>query len=136
LINAGGHGWSATSTWVALVVAVLVLLAFSMLEGHARHPLLRVELLRRRPTLAGCFLMLVATGLMEGGFFLGSFALQHAFGYSALGVGLAFLPVAVSIVAGAQVASCSMPAPWPSAVSRSPPPAISSSSAGPSRCRW
>ena len=46
--------------------------------------------------------MLAATGLLVGGFFLGSFALQHAHGYSALHVGLVFLPVAVAIVAGAQ----------------------------------
>jgi MFS family permease len=52
--------------------------------------------------LAGCFLMLAATGLLVGGFFVGSFALQHAHGYSALDVGLVFLPVAVAIIAGAQ----------------------------------
>jgi len=52
--------------------------------------------------LAGGFLMLAATGLLVGGFFLGSFALQHAHGYSALHVGLAFLPVAVATIAGAQ----------------------------------
>jgi hypothetical protein len=46
--------------------------------------------------------MLAATGLLVGGFFLGSFALQHAHGYSALHVGLAFLPVAVATIAGAQ----------------------------------
>jgi MFS family permease len=46
--------------------------------------------------------MLVATGLMVGGFFLGSFALQRAHQYSALHVGLAFLPVAVATVIGAQ----------------------------------
>jgi hypothetical protein len=55
--------------------------------------------------LAGSFLMLAATGLLAGGFFLGSFALQHAHGYSALHVGLAFLPVAVATVAGAQAGS-------------------------------
>jgi hypothetical protein len=46
--------------------------------------------------------MLAATGLLVGGFFLGSFALQHAHGYSALHVGLVFLPVAVAIIVGAQ----------------------------------
>jgi hypothetical protein len=46
--------------------------------------------------------MLAATALMVGGFFLGSFALQHAHDYSALRVGLVFLPVAVATIAGAQ----------------------------------
>lgn len=47
--------------------------------------------------------MLVATGLMGGGFFIGSFSLQHAHGYTPLHVGIAFLPLAVATVAGAHV---------------------------------
>ncbi|HET9079901.1 MAG TPA: MFS transporter, partial [Trebonia sp.] len=58
-----------------------------------------------RAVLAGSFLMLAATGLLVGGFFLGSFALQHAHGYSALHVGLVFLPVAVATITGAQAGS-------------------------------
>jgi hypothetical protein len=74
----------------------------ALLERRVRRPLLAVGLLRRRAVLAGGFLMLAATGLLVGGFFLGSFALQHAHGYSALHAGLVFLPVAVAIIAGAQ----------------------------------
>jgi hypothetical protein len=74
-------------------------------ERRARRPLLTVGLLRQRAVLAGSFLMLAATGLLVGGFFVGSFALQRAHHYTALGVGLAFLPIAVATVAGAQGAS-------------------------------
>jgi EmrB/QacA subfamily drug resistance transporter len=102
LINVGGHGWAAASTVLPLVLAVVVWTAFAMVERHARRPLLTVGLLGQRAVLAGSFLMLAATGLLVGGFFLGSFALQRAHHYSALHVGLAFLPVAVAIVAGAQ----------------------------------
>jgi hypothetical protein len=48
--------------------------------------------------------MLVATGLMVGGFFLGSFALQRAHDFGAGKVGLSFLPVAVAVVLGAHAA--------------------------------
>jgi EmrB/QacA subfamily drug resistance transporter len=105
LINVGSHGWTAASTVVPLALAVLVWLAFAMLERRTRHPLMAVELLARRPVLAGSFLMLSATGLMVGGLFLASFTLQHAHHESALHVGLAFLPVAVATIAGAQSAS-------------------------------
>jgi MFS family permease len=77
----------------------------AVLERRARRPLLSVGLLRRRAVLAGSFLMLAATGLLVGGFFVASFALQHAHHYSALHVGLAFLPVAIATVAGAQAGS-------------------------------
>ena len=102
LINVGSHGWAAASTVLPLVLAVAIWTAFALLERRVRRPLLTVGLLRRRAVLAGSFLMLAATALLVGGFFLGSFALQHAHGYSALHVGLAFLPVAVATIAGAQ----------------------------------
>ena len=102
LINVGSHGWAAASTVLPLVLAVAIWTVFALLERRVRRPLLTVGLLRRRAVLAGSFLMLAATGLLVGGFFLGSFALQHAHGYSALHVGLVFLPVAVATIAGAQ----------------------------------
>ena len=75
-----------------LVLAAGIWAAFGMLERRVSRPLLAVGLLRRRAVLAGSFLMLAATGLLVGGFFVASFALQHAHHYSALHVGLAFLP--------------------------------------------
>ncbi len=105
LINVGSHGWAAVSTVLPLVLAIAIWTVFTLLERRVRRPLLTVGLLRRRAVLAGSFLMLAATGLLVGGFFLGSFALQHAHDYSALHVGLAFLPIAVATVAGAQAGS-------------------------------
>ena len=104
LINAGTSGWTAPSTLGAFAVAVLAWAAFAGVERRAASPLLAVGLLRRRPVTAGGFLMLVATGLLVGAFFFGSFSLQHADGYSALRVGLSFIPVAAAIVAGAHTA--------------------------------
>ena len=104
LISAGTSGWAAPSTLSALAVAVIAWAAFALAERRSASPLLAVGLLLRRPVAAGGFLMLVATGLLVGTFFLGSFSLQHADGYSALRVGLAFIPVAVATVAGAHAA--------------------------------
>ena len=104
LVNAGSHGWAAASTLTALALAVAGWSAFAWVERHSASPLLAVGLLLRRPTAAGGFLMLISTGLLVGGFFLTSFLLQHANGYSALHVGLVFIPVAVAIVAAAHTA--------------------------------
>src|SRR6266581_4331882 len=103
LINVGSHGWAAAPTVLPLALAVAIWTVFALPGRRVRRPLLTVGLLRRRAVLAGSFLMLAATGLLVGGFFLGSFALQHAHGYSALHVGLIFLPIAVATIAGAQV---------------------------------
>jgi EmrB/QacA subfamily drug resistance transporter len=105
LINAGSHGWAAVSTVLPLVLAAMTWAVFAMVERRARRPLLSVGLLGQRAVLAGSFLMLAATGLLVGGFFAGSFALQRAHHYSALHVGLAFLPTALATIAGAQAGS-------------------------------
>jgi len=95
-------GWTATSTLLPLLPALGIWAVFAVAEGRALNPLLNVALLARRPTLGGSFLMLIATGPMVGGFFLGSFALQHA---DAWHVGLAVLPMAIATIAGAQTAT-------------------------------
>jgi MFS family permease len=55
--------------------------------------------------VSGTFLMLVATGLLLGLFFLTSLYFQHVRGFSALKTGLLFLPVAIAITVGAQLAA-------------------------------
>ncbi len=75
------------------------------IERRIREPLLSIGLLGRRPVAAGVMLMLAATGLLVGGFFIASFDLQRAHGYSALHVRVAFLPVALATIAGAHTAA-------------------------------
>jgi EmrB/QacA subfamily drug resistance transporter len=103
LVNAGSYGWTATSTLLALTAGLVLWVAFALTERAVRVPLLRIGLLRERPTAAGAFLMLVATALMVGEFFIGSFDLQRAHGLSAVAVGLAFLPVGLAVGAGAHL---------------------------------
>lgn len=104
LISAGTHGWGSARLWVPLAASVVLTLAFVTVERRVREPLLNVGMLTRRPVIAAAMLMLTATGLLVGAFFLGSFALQHAHGASALRTGLLFLPAAVATVAGAHLA--------------------------------
>ncbi|MGW6054645.1 hypothetical protein [Streptomyces sp. NPDC055189] len=60
-------------------------------------------MLRRRPVVAGSYLMLVATALLISLFFLGSVFLQEVRDYSALRTGVLFLPVAVATGVGAHL---------------------------------
>ncbi|HEX5198470.1 MFS transporter [Paractinoplanes rhizophilus] len=104
LVNAGGSGWSAPGTLLPLGAGLVLWILFALVERATAAPLLRVALLTERPVAAGAFLMLVATALMVGEFFLGSFVLQRAYGLSAVEVGLIFLPVGIAVGAGAHTA--------------------------------
>lgn len=104
LVNAGSAGWTAPATVVGLAAAAVLWVAFVVVEQRTAEPMLRISLLAEPPIAAGTLLMIVATGLMVGNFFLGSFILQRAYGDGALAVGLGFLPVAVAVGAGAQIA--------------------------------
>jgi EmrB/QacA subfamily drug resistance transporter len=103
VVHAGDAGWGAPLTVGALVAAVAGYAVFVAVESRVRVPLMRPQTLARRPVVSGTLLMLVATGLMLGLFFLTSLYLQHARGLGALATGLLFLPVALGITAGAQL---------------------------------
>jgi EmrB/QacA subfamily drug resistance transporter len=103
VVHAGDAGWIAPVTIGALVAAVVGYAVFVGIESRIATPLMRPQTLARRPVVSGTLLMLVATGLMLGLFFLTSLYLQHLRGMDALATGLLFLPVALAITAGAQL---------------------------------
>lgn len=91
---------------VALAVLGVVLLGlFVLVERRTPVPLVRLGLLASRPVASGSSLMFTATALLVGGFFLFSFQLQDVAGWSPIATGLAFLPISVSVIAGAHLAS-------------------------------
>lgn len=105
LVQAGDAGWVAPGTVVPVVAAAVLLGAFAVVERKVRNPLVRLPLLRHRPVVSGTFVMLTASGFMLGFFFLASLYMQEVLGFSALRTGVAFLPVAVAITAGAHLSS-------------------------------
>lgn len=94
---------------VAAAVGAALLVAFVFIERRAAHPLIRLELIRRPTVATGSMLMLAATALLVGAFFLLSFLLQDGLGWTAAATGFAFLPIAIAVVLGAQVAGHLLP---------------------------
>jgi EmrB/QacA subfamily drug resistance transporter len=105
LTNAGSSGWLAPATLIPLVVGVGLYAVFAIMQRVVAVPLMDLRILARRPVAAGALLMLVATGVLVGSYFLASFYLQRVQGHGALATGLLFLPVAVSTILGAHGAS-------------------------------
>jgi EmrB/QacA subfamily drug resistance transporter len=102
LVHAGDAGWSSQATIGTLLAAAVGYGSFVVVESRVATPLMRPRTLARRPVVSGTFLMLIATGLMLGLFFLTSLYAQEVLGMTALATGLLFLPIALAITAGAQ----------------------------------
>jgi EmrB/QacA subfamily drug resistance transporter len=105
LVDAVNIGWGATATILRLAGAVALLAVFVVIELRARRPLVPFGIFRLR-TLRGAN----AVGLLIGAslfsmFFFISLYLQQVLGYSALKAGLAYLPLAITIILTAGAAS-------------------------------
>ncbi|HTN63035.1 MAG TPA: MFS transporter [Devosia sp.] len=108
-----GPGWRwifFLNVPVGIAVVLLLLLvvpAVPQPRGHRSTDNLwraAAALLLRRHIGAGSFVMLAASALLVGGFFLLSFTMQDRLGWAPLPTGLAFLPVAIGTLIGAHLA--------------------------------
>src|ERR1700756_2377263 len=101
--NAATHGWSTPSTYGFLAVGVVLLVAFALWQGRARHPLLppRVVLDRNRGA-AYLAILIVGAGLF-GIFLFLTYYMQVSLGYSPVISGVAFLPMVACIAVAANV---------------------------------
>lgn len=102
--------WGSTQTLALLGAAALFLALFAVIELRlARTPLMRFGLLRSR-SVAGANIVtfLIGAVFFSMWYFL-SLYLQNVLGYSALKAGLAFLPMGVTIIIGAQASARIIP---------------------------
>jgi EmrB/QacA subfamily drug resistance transporter len=105
VVKAVDNGWGSASTLSLLGVSAVLLLAFTVIESRARQPLVPFRVFRIG-SVAGANL----TGILMGAalfsmFFFISLYMQQILGFSALEAGLAYLPLAGSIIVAAGVAS-------------------------------
>jgi DHA2 family methylenomycin A resistance protein-like MFS transporter len=95
-IEAGASGFTAPSVVGSFVLAAVSAVAFVMAEGRVRHPMVPLALFRSRNVSAS---LAVGFAFVFGYFglpFVMSLYLQQVRGLSALGAGLAFVPMMVS----------------------------------------
>lgn len=99
----GGPAADLMAWLTPLLVAIGLIIAFAVVERRIADPLIDLSVFGRQPIRAGIFVMLLASALLIGGFFLLSFVLQGRMLWSPLITGLAFLPVALGTLVGAHL---------------------------------
>jgi EmrB/QacA subfamily drug resistance transporter len=105
MVDATNVGWGSTQTIVLLAVSALLLAAFVVIELRSRAPLIPFRVFRL-PNIVGANV----TGLLIGAslfsmFFFVSLYMQQVLGYSPLKSGFSYLPLAVTIILSAGIAS-------------------------------
>jgi EmrB/QacA subfamily drug resistance transporter len=105
LVDANQVGWGSTQTILTLVGSALLLGAFVVIERRSRAPLVPFSIFRIR-TITGANVVgiLVGASLFSMFFFI-SLYMQQVLGYSPIKAGLSYLPLAVSIILSAGIAS-------------------------------
>jgi EmrB/QacA subfamily drug resistance transporter len=98
------QGWGSVRTLVLLALAGGLLATFATIERSVARPLVPPPMWRVRSLVAGAAVMLGATGIMVGTFFLNSLYLQEVLGWSALESGFAFVPLVLAIALAAHLA--------------------------------
>ena len=105
LVDATDAGWGSTQTIGLLALAVALLVAFVVIEQRSDAPLVPFRIFRIR-TLTGANVVgiLIGASLFSMFFFI-SLYMQQVLGYSAIHAGLSYLPLALTIIISAGVAS-------------------------------
>ena len=101
VVDAVTAGWGSSATILRLVGAVLLLVAFILIELRTRDPLMPFTIFRLR-TLRGANIVGLLIGMsLFAMFFFISLYLQDVLHYSPIKTGLSYLPLSVGIILSA-----------------------------------
>ncbi|MGE7437066.1 MFS transporter [Kitasatospora sp. NPDC001175] len=104
LSNGDSWGWSSARTLGVAGAAAVLLAAFAVSSLRGRAPIVPFGIFRIRSLAVADLVLLMLTSGIFSMFFFSALYLQHVLDYSPLRAGLAFLPAAVGVMAGAGLA--------------------------------
>ena len=99
IVKTQNYGWGSLHTLGLGAIAIALLAGFIVRESRTENPLMPLRIFRSRNVSGANLVQMLFIAGMFGMFFLGSLFMQRVLGYSALQIGLAFLPVALLIAA-------------------------------------
>jgi MFS family permease len=105
VVSTSTYGWGSARTLTLIAVSLVLLAAFVAIELRAKKPLVPFSIFRIR-TLTGANIVgvLVGASLFSMFYFI-SLYMQQVLGYSPIHAGLSYLPLALTIIAAAGIAS-------------------------------
>jgi EmrB/QacA subfamily drug resistance transporter len=92
IVNGNESGWASTQTLGLLGAAAVLLALFLAIEARVRDPLMPLRLFKLRNLATANVVGILWSAAMFAWFFVSALYMQLVLGYSAMQVGLAFLP--------------------------------------------
>ncbi len=92
IVGGNESGWTSPRTLVLLLLAAVLLAVFLLIEARVEKPMMPLRLLRSKPIAISNAIGILWSAAMFAWFFLSALYMQRVLGYSAMQVGLAFLP--------------------------------------------
>ncbi|MFE0102647.1 MFS transporter [Streptomyces sp. NPDC059009] len=108
-IRAASDGWRDSLTLGSFAAAVVLLIAFMLIENRAKEPITPLRMFADRNRSGTYVIMISLAAAMFGMFFYIVLFVQNVLGYSPTRAGLAFLPVTVVIALGAGISQRLLP---------------------------
>jgi EmrB/QacA subfamily drug resistance transporter len=97
IVKASDYGWGSGRTLGFGAATLALLVAFVLRESRAKDPLIPLRMFRSRNVSGANLVQLLMVASLFGMFFLGVLFMQRVLGYSAIGTGLAFMPLSLGI---------------------------------------
>ncbi|MFJ6570581.1 MFS transporter [Streptomyces sp. NPDC091292] len=108
-IRASEEGWRDSLTLGSFAAAVVLLVAFGLVESRAKEPITPLRMFADRNRSGTYLIMLSLAAAMFGMFFFIVLFVQNVLSYTPIEAGLAFLPVTVAIAIGAGLSQRLLP---------------------------
>jgi MFS family permease len=103
LVQGPESGWTSPEVLISLVLSIVLLVAFAVIEGRSRDPLMPLRLFTNRSLSTAMSIALVFGATYSTVPYFLTVFFQSVHGYDALQTGLAFLVPAVLIAVGTQI---------------------------------
>ncbi|UFR07192.1 MFS transporter [Streptomyces sp. Go40/10] len=104
VVTAPEKGWTSSTTVATFGIAVVLLLAFVLIEKRVRHPLVRFSIVRQGATVRANLSIVALLGSYMSFQFMMTLFLQDGRGWSPLRMAFALLPVGLVVALGSPVA--------------------------------
>ncbi len=110
IVQTNVHGWTSTWTWTPIAAAAVLLAAFLFIELRvASSPIVSLGLMKSRVLTGANIAMACVGGSMFAMWYFVSLYLQEVLYLSPLQAGVGFIPAALIVIVGAQIAGRVMP---------------------------